>query len=130
MSDIATSTVDPESLRTVVMAVFNSLARNGVLPNAGASCSPPPPIPTPPTPPALVWTYTISGCPDNLVITIDRGSVIPVTGLPMVALGTTVRVSYPYRWRFGSAIELLFPGPNGYAAPIDLTEQATVHNQN
>ncbi|MBZ5654805.1 MAG: pilus assembly protein [Acidobacteriia bacterium] len=130
MSDIASTTADPESLRPVVRTVFNSLAHSGVLPNAGASCSPPPPIPTPPTPPALVWTYTISGCPDDLVITIDRGGVIPVTGLPMVALGTTVQVSYPYHWRFGSAIQLLFPGPNGYGAPVPVTEQATVHNQN
>ena len=131
MSDIASTNADPESLRPVVMAIFNSLARSGALPNAGALCTPPPtPTPTPPTPPSLAWKYTISGCPDDLVITIDRGGVIPTTGLPTVALGTNVQVSYPYHWRFGSAIQLMFPGPNGYGTPVNLTEQATVHNQN
>src|ERR1700732_2198733 len=66
MSDIQTSNPVPDSLKPVVTAVFNSLASSGVLPNAGLSCTPPPPTPTRPKPPGLTWTYTIAGCPDDL----------------------------------------------------------------
>jgi hypothetical protein len=132
MSDIASTTSDPESLHPVVIAVFNSLAGSGVLPSAGLSCTPPPPVPTRPTPPGLAWTYTISNCSgtpalDNLVITINRGWV-SASG-PPVAVGTMVTVAYPYHWRFNSVIQLLFPGPSSYAATTQLTESATVHNQ-
>jgi hypothetical protein len=128
-SDIATTTADPESLRPVVIAIFYSLAGSGVLPNGGSSCTQPPPVPTrpvSPAPPGLSWTYTISGCPDNLVITIDRGWV-SATG-PPAAVGTTVQVTYPYHWHFNRAIQLLFPGAS-YAATTQLSESATVHNQ-
>ncbi len=131
MSDIASTTSDPESLHPVVIAVFNSLAGSGVLPGAGVSCTPPPPVPTRPTPPGLAWIYTISGCSgsttaDNLVITINRGWV-SASSSP-AAVGTRVTVVYPYHWRFNSVIQLLFPGA-GYAAITNLTESATVHNQ-
>src|ERR1700674_1733186 len=46
MSDIQTSNPAPDSLKPVVTAVFNSLAGSGMLPNGGASCTPPPPVPT------------------------------------------------------------------------------------
>ncbi len=132
MSDIQTSNPAPDSLKPVVTAVFNSLAGSGMLPNGGASCTPPPPVPTRPAPPGLAWIYTISGCSgttaaDNLVITINRGWV-SASG-PPVAVGTAVTVQYPYHWRFGSVIQLLFPGPNGYLTPTQVTESATVHNQ-
>jgi hypothetical protein len=133
MSDIATTTSDPDSLHPVVIAVFNSLAGSGVLPNAGLFCTPPlPPVPIPPTPPGLTWIYKISGCSgttdaDYLVITINRGSVFTSTSPAVV--GTTVSVAYPYHWRFNSVIQLLFPGPSSYAATTQLTESATVHNQ-
>jgi Flp pilus assembly protein TadG len=129
MSDIATGTADPESLHPVVTAVFNSLAGSGVLPNAGVSCTPSPPstpVPTPPTPPGLTWTYTISGCPDSLVITINRGVVS--TAVSPAVVGTTVTVTYPYHWRFNSVIQLLFPGSSSYGSPT-ITESAMVHNQ-
>jgi hypothetical protein len=131
MSDIQSSNANPDSLKPVVIAVFNSLAASGVLPNAGLSCTPPPPVPTPPSPPGLAWTYTISGCStaypgDNLAITINRGWV-SAPGPPM-SVGTTVTVAYPYHWRFNSAIQLLFPGAS-YAALTQLSESATVHNQ-
>lgn len=133
MTDIAVATGDPESLHPVVIAIFNSLAGSGVLPNTGTSCTPPPPGATRPTPPALpglTWTYTITNCSsadpaDNLVITINRGWV---SAGPPAAIGTTVLVSYPYHWRFNTAIQLLFPGAN-FAAITQLTESATVHNQ-
>src|ERR1700693_3459947 len=58
MSDIATTTGDPDSLHPVVTAVFNSLAGSGVLPR-GTTCAPPG---TASGPIGLAWTYTISGC--------------------------------------------------------------------
>ena len=126
MSDIASGTGNPDSLQPVVSAVFNSLAASGVLPKG--TCGPP-------ATPAhagsnLRWTYKITGCPDDLVIVIDRGWVSPsgASTSATVAVGTIVKVTYPYRWRFNSVIQLLFPGA-GYAAITNLTESATVHNQ-
>ena len=135
MSDIASTTSNPDSLQPVVTAVFNSLAASGVLSNANlGSCkipSPSPPgwVPAPPT--GLTWTYTMSGCSggypgDNLTITINRGSV---SGSGPAAIGTVVTVVYPYHWRFNSVIQLLFPGSSAYAATTQITESATVHNQ-
>jgi len=127
MSDIASTTVNPDSLQPVVTAVFNSLAGSGVLPKG--TCSPPG---TASGPAGLAWTYTISGCSgafatDKLIITINRGWV-SAPG-PPVSVGTSVQVSYPYHWRFNSVIQLLFRGPSGYAATTQVTESATVHNQ-
>lgn len=124
MGDIATTTNDPESLHPVVSAVFNSLAGSGVLPNANVGGCAAPGTASPPT--ALKWTYTIPNCPNDLVITIDRGSVSGVGSL--VAVETSVQVAYPYHWRFNSVIQVLFPGAN-YAAVTSVTESATVHNQ-
>lgn len=127
-SDLDPSNANPDSLQPVVTVVFNSLAADGVLPLANVgSCK---------TPVAassnanLAWNYQISGCSsvptDNLSIVINRGAV--PGGGPPVAVGTSVQVSYPYHWRFNSAIQLLFPGAS-YAAVTTLTEIATVHNQ-
>jgi Flp pilus assembly protein TadG len=125
MSDITNSALNPDSLQPVVAAVFNSLAGSGVLPNANqpGGCKPPA-LPSPPS--ALTWTYSISPCPDVLIITINRGSVSG-SGTP-VAVGTSVTVKYPYHFRFNSVIQLLVPGAT-YAATTQLTEIATVHNQ-
>ncbi|MBZ5612706.1 MAG: pilus assembly protein [Acidobacteriia bacterium] len=120
MSDIASPT-SPSSLQPVVTAIFNSLVASGVVPNG--ACTPPG---TPSGPAGLAWTYTISGCPDNLVVTIDRGWVSSPG--PPVAVGTAVTVTYPYHWRFNRVIQLLMPGAN-YAAITQVTESATVHNQ-
>lgn len=110
----------PESLHPVVTVIFNSLVGEGVLPGG---C----------TLPAsenhnggLRWTFSVTGCPDNLDITIDRG-VVDTTTTP-ATVRTSVTVSYPYHWRFNSAIQLLFPGAS-YAATTNLQETATVHNQ-
>lgn len=134
-SDIDTTVGSPDSLQPVVAAVFNSLASSGVLPQSGGSsstCSLPAPNnpPTNPTQVNLKWTYTFSSCsnltPSDLVIAINRGRVFG--GTP-VAVGTTVTVTYPYNWRFNSAIQLIFPGSSNYKATTYLTESATVHNQ-
>ncbi len=128
MSDIQPGKFDPDSLHPVVAAIFNSLAGSGVLPNANqpGGCQPPA-IVSPPL--GLAWTYTISPCPDFLIITINRGSVsgAGTAGSPAV-IGTTVTIQYPYHWRFNSVIQVLIPGAS-YAATTQLTESATVHNQ-
>jgi hypothetical protein len=138
MSDIATTLGNPDSLQPVVIAVFKSLADSGVLPNAGLSCTPPPPVPTQA---ALAWTYKIHGCSgafagDDLVITINRGclcasgpvcTAVPCGG-PPVSVKTMVTIVYPYHWRFNSVIQFLIPGAS-YAATTQVTQSATVHNQ-
>ena len=121
MSDIASTTANPQSLQPVVTAIFNSLAGSGVLPTG--ACTPPG---TASGPTGLSWTYTISGCPDDLIVTINRGWVSG-SGSPR-SVGTRVTVAYPYHWRFNSVIQLLFSGA-GYAAVTNLTESATVQNQ-
>jgi hypothetical protein len=133
MSDIDSSNTNPDSLKPVVVAIFNSLAGSGVLPNAntGGGCAMPPPIPTAPVSPALVWIYTVSGCSnvigstDQLVITINRGWA---SGNAPASVGTIVTVTYPYHWRFNSVIQLLAPGAS-YAAQTTLNESSTVQNQ-
>jgi len=120
MSDIASPT-SPDSLQPVVTTIYNSLVGSGVLP--GGTCVPPG---TATGPVGVAWTYTISPCPDNLVITINRGWVSP-SGTPF-SIGTKVTVQYRYHWRFNSVIQLLIPGAS-YAAITQVTESATVHNQ-
>jgi TadE-like protein len=124
MSDIQTSTANPASLQPVVFAIFNSLVGSGVI--AQGACMPPGTVGVPV---GLSWTYTISGCPDPLVITINRGLVSgggSATAAPAI-IGTVVTVVYPYHWRFNSVIQLL--GVTGYAATTQVSESATVHNQ-
>jgi hypothetical protein len=125
---------NPESLQPVLDVIFNSLASDAVLPLANqGTCIPP--AATIPPPVQLKWTYTIHGCSgvsgDDLIIAIDRGVVsggVVSTGTPAI-VGTTVTVSFPYRWRFNSVIQLLIPGPSSYAASTDISQTATVHNQ-
>ena len=117
-SDIASPTA-PDSLLPVVSAVYNSLAGSGVL--QGCTL---PAVASGPT--GLAWTYTISGCPDQLVITINRGAV--VNSVSPALVDTSIQVQYPYHWRFNSVIQLLIPGAS-YAATTQVTESATVHNQ-
>jgi Flp pilus assembly protein TadG len=140
MSDIQTTNGSPSSLQPVVTAVFNSLAGSGVLTNANQGTCKLPASPgwVPAAPTGLTWTYTITGCSaaypnDALTIAINRGqAVCPST--PCAAGSTTtvdsvVTVTYPYHWRFGSVIQLLISGPNGYGAPTQVTDSAAVHNQ-
>ena len=126
MSDIQTVNKNPDSLQPVVTAVFNSLAASGVLPKG--TCNPPGKASHSGSP--LKWSYTISGCPDDLVIAIDRGWVFPsaTTASPTAAVGTIIKVTYPYHWRFNSVIQLLLPDAK-YSSITYLTESATVHNQ-
>jgi|SRR5208282_4298001 len=119
-NDIA-SPSSPDSLQPVVTAIFNSLVASGAVP--AGTCSPPGAA-TGPT--GVAWTYTITGCPDTLIITINRG-LVSGSGSP-ATVGTLVTIQYPYHWRFNSVIQLLIPGAS-YAATTQLSESATVHNQ-
>ena len=126
MSDIQTITTTPPgpaSLLPAVTAVYNSLVGSGVLPSG--TCSPPG---TPLNTAGLAWQYTLSGCPDSLVITINRGAVVNSASPTPTIVGTSVQVQYPYHWRFNSVIQTLIPGAS-YAATTQVTESATVHNQ-
>jgi Flp pilus assembly protein TadG len=126
-SDIQPTNANPDSLQPVVTAIFNSLAASNVLPQANqGDCKAP-------VGGTLVsgvkWTYNINDCPDILTITIDRGWVpAGATAGTVTSVGTSVTVTYPYRWRFNSVIQLLIPGAR-YAAKTELSETATVHNQ-
>jgi hypothetical protein len=135
-----TPATGPASLQPVVVAIFNSLAGSGVLPNAnqiGSTCNV---TPLSEKQTVLSYQYTITGCSNNpvststgcngdtsdtLFIVINRGWV---TGTSPTVVGTMVTVGYDYDWRFNSVIQLLVPGA-GYAARTCVTESASVHNQ-
>jgi len=127
--DMDESVTNPDSLQPTLAVVLNSLAGDGVLPQANQGTCQLPVGTGGVTNSGLVWTYTLSGCSsnpaDNLVITINRGVV---SGSAPATISTSVTVSFPYHWRFNSAIQLLFPGAS-YAATTNLQESATVHNQ-
>ena len=127
-SDIESTNADPQSLHPVVTVIFNSLAADGVLPQANSgTCTVAGATITQVSAPALQWKYAIKGCPNELDITINRGVLLGTTG-NTVSVGTQVTVAYPYLWHFNSAIQLLVPGA-AYSATTNLTETASVHNQ-
>jgi hypothetical protein len=141
MGDIDATNPNPASLQPVVEVIFRSLAADQVLPLANQGTCSPSQATVPPNL-QLQWMYVISGCwnypvdatpgclndpSDVLRIQINRGWA-PTGGTQPVMVGTQVTVSYPYHWRFNSAIQLLFPGA-GYSAKTCLSETATVHNQ-
>jgi len=121
-SDLAPNPT-PNSLPPVVTAVVNSLTGSAVV--ATGACGT---VPAPTTS-GMTWTYTMKCPTDSLVVAINRGWDYS-SGTPSPqAVGTTVTVTYPYHWRFNSAIQLLFPGTSSYAAVTTVTESATAHNQ-
>jgi Flp pilus assembly protein TadG len=124
-SDIQASNGSPNSLQAVVAAVFNSLAGNGVLPNANqGTCVPPGTVGAVN---GLAWTYTISGCNNayttnnNLTIVINRASV---SSAPPSVLCTVVTVSYPFYWQSYGVIQSIVS-----TSFTLISESATVHNQ-
>jgi Flp pilus assembly protein TadG len=120
MTDLDSTNSDPDSLHSVVTVIANSLINDHVVPQAGCD----------PLAGAWVsglkWRYTITCGADALIINIDRGVIVDPG--PPASVGTTVEVSYPYRWRFNSVIQLLIPGAVYVTTPV-LDESATVHNQ-
>jgi Flp pilus assembly protein TadG len=124
-SDIQPSNGSPNSLQAVVAAVFNSLAGNGVLPNANQGTCIPPGTAGPVN--GLTWTYTISGCNsahsanNDLTVVINRASV---SSAPPSVVCTVVTVSYPFYWQSYGVIQSIIP--TSYTL---VTESATIHNQ-
>ena len=126
MTDITTANTNPDSLQPVAAAVFNSLAASRVLPLANqGSCTAANNKVTQTG--GVQWNIVVSGCPDVLSITINRGWVPPVSDTTKT-VGTLLTVIYPYHWRFNSVIQLLVPGAS-YKATTYLIETAKVHNQ-
>jgi Flp pilus assembly protein TadG len=122
-----TSNGDPQSLHPVVAVIFNSLAAQGVLAQAGqGTCNASSAVVTPNLG-SLQWRYAIHGCPDILSVVINR-SWIPQVSDSTKTVGTLVTVTYPYHWRFNRVIQLLIPGAS-YSATTVLSETAKVHNQ-
>jgi len=120
MTDVVSTNASPDSLQQIVTVVSNSLTSNNVVPQTG--CSAPAGL----WKSGLKWKYTITCGADDLTIVVDRG--VMVNSGPPAVIGSTVEVSYPYRWRFNSVIQLLIPGAT-YAATTVLDEASTVHNQ-
>lgn len=124
---------NPISLQPVVAAIFNSLAGSNVI-NPGGSCTLSAfPVPTQKGNAPLTWTYKISSCSstypdDTLIITVNRAWVVSTSQKGLDVLGSKVTVSFPYNWRFNSAIQVLIPGAK-YSAVTNLQESASVHNQ-
>jgi Flp pilus assembly protein TadG len=119
MLDIDPANGNPDSLQPVVTLISDSLTANNVLrtncdPVVAAWVS------------GVKWRYTTTCGVDTLTILINRGVIVDAG--PPAIIGTTVEVSYPYRWRFSSVIQLIVPGA-AYAATTILDESATVHNQ-
>jgi Flp pilus assembly protein TadG len=80
------------------------------------------------------WTYTTgTGCPGNLVLTIDRGDgsfQATNTGAsgPIYVISTHVTISYPYQWEFNRVIKLLVSGSAAAQGPSQISVDATVPN--
>jgi Flp pilus assembly protein TadG len=126
MTDVQTGNTSPDSLQPVAAAVFNSLAASRVLPLANqGTCQVASNTVTQTG--TLEWTIVVSGCPDVLNVTINRGWV-PAVSDTTKTVGTLLTVIYPYHWRFNSVIQLLVPGAS-YQATTYLIETAKVHNQ-
>lgn len=126
-SDLALNQLPPpNSVKYVEQATFAALEDQGVLPgaiegtyNCGSRPSP--------TVSNLAWTYTITGCPGTLIITIDRGSVPPAGVSPEKVIYTHVTVTYgPYPWQFNNVVSLV----GGSAVlPTALSSDAYASNQ-
>jgi Flp pilus assembly protein TadG len=78
------------------------------------------------------WTYTTgTGCPGNLMLTIDRGDgLFPATvGTDTIyVISTHVTISYPYQWEFNRVIKLLVSGAAAAQGPSQISVDATVPN--
>lgn len=80
------------------------------------------------------WTLTAScGSAGNLVLTVDRGSVITsnmvVNGTNIKVIGTSATLSYPYQWEFNRVIGLLTPGA-AYPGTSQISVTTYMANQN
>jgi Flp pilus assembly protein TadG len=79
----------------------------------------------------LVWTYTANTrCPGGgtLTLIVDRGKTFPTTGGVTVET-TRVSISYPFRWRFSSVIDVLIPNAR-YLRVTYIKNEAVMQNLN
>jgi Flp pilus assembly protein TadG len=124
------SNASPDSVLAARDSVFNYLANERILAKANQGTCAPTSSAASHTAPALVWTYTFSGCgnfpSDRLVITIDRGFVF-TSGTENVA-SSHVSISYPYHWQFDRVIGLVAAGAS-YLPTTQITADAIAQNQ-
>jgi Flp pilus assembly protein TadG len=80
---------------------------------------------------SFTWTATGSGCPGGtLTLTIERAYIFKPAAGPNTnenVVSTHVSLSYPFQWRFASAIQLLTPGAT-YAGLIQITADSVMPN--
>jgi hypothetical protein len=118
----------PQSMIDIRDSIFDYLAGQKVLPRANTGSCKPASAAVSHTGGSLIWSYTISGCPDALVITIDRGNIVVEPSTTEKIVSTQVTVTYPHRWQFSKVIRFLAPGAV-YAGTTTLTGEATSPNQ-
>jgi hypothetical protein len=114
----------PPSNQAPLNAVFNYLVNEKVITSGGTCNTGVVPIHALLT---LTWNYTITGCPDSLLIIINRGNVFSALGGAKV-VSTDVSLSYPYHWRFSSVIQLIAPGST-FLGTTQITADAVAVNQ-
>ena len=122
MSDLipVSGTTSPDSLQPVLTAIINSLIGAHIVPQGSCMAA------GKTTQSGVQWTFTFSDCP--LVVIINRGAILPGTAKdPVVGIGSSVTVQYPYQWHFNSVISLL--SGSQLNLPVNLSETAVVHNQ-
>lgn len=108
----------PPSIQAIEKAVFLDLEDQNVLPGAifnTLGCGTSPNVAASSTGPS--WTYTITGCPGTLTITIDRACVVPVGSSPgncspvsstsEKLIFSHVQITYPYSLQFNGVFQLI-----------------------
>jgi hypothetical protein len=118
----------PQSILDLRDSIFDYLEGQKVLPRAGIGSCKATSAAVSHTAGTLIWQYTISGCPDTLVITIDRGNIVVEPNTAEKVINTQITVTYPHRWQFSKVIRFLAPGAV-YAGTTTLTGEATSPNQ-
>jgi hypothetical protein len=122
---IVTVIPPPPSVQAIEKAIFLDLADQNVLPGMvpnTVNCGGSPGV----TQVNLAWTFTTTGCPGTLTITIDRGSVPPVGTTGEKLIYSHITVAYPYLWQFQNVISLV---GGSSALPAFITVDAYAVNQ-
>ena len=119
----------PASVKAILDNVINDLTAANVLGNGNQGTCKATSAAVAHTANSLIWHYTVSGCPLVLDVIIDRGLILPYTGLngTVKAVASHVTVQYPYAWHFNSVIKVLIPSST-YAASTNLKVDAVMQN--
>ena len=122
LNDITAS--DPDSVRAIRDVVARYLQGAG-LNDCGLQTA------ATPTGTSMTWQYDVSGggCIGTLKLKIERAFPLAATvgGSPVKLLNTRVTLTYPYRWKFNSVIQIMVPG--GGTGVTDITSSSTMLNQ-